>query len=947
MSRTKHPARDVAADSTRGRPDRIVMERRLPPNSQVNRILRLRAQSRLPTDAAHERQADEVADYAIGRRRSPVIGFNGGVTAKPRSSEIPSALLDGGGSALSPRLRRRLEPITGGDLSRVRVHNGSAADQAAALLRARAFTYQDNIWLGRNESATDPDLMGHEVAHVVQQQKGLRAPTLQCRPVASYGTPWGDVWRPGDAGGQNILTRIEITDGQPPQFTWYNFSTGNYVTGDMEEWRLRRLSGAFLHTTAGFQEIGSQLSPEQWQSLGEDPGSRLLEMFDSGQLSLSDEKALAVYQGVIYDEAIRQLDENEQAIDQLLEASDRVSEVEEYATGLREASIIRDTLQSRVDDIEHSLVQTHAPGFGFAGRHMNFNPARRLNLIRRQALVQRSLDWWYSAFPLLSRLKTAEITPGRVISTFQKIKSDIVSTRQQLDLARSGRGDLDLMSLDNIRAAIEPNLGDNSRRVVEEEDASRRRWGWIVGGLMLAGSIALLFVPGGIFIDIAVGLAIAAKSVNEAAAIGRAANTGLHVDAGLMSQAQSDWADFGAVLAVIGAALGAAAGSFRVLRVARAFRMVGRVAPELGFASRVNVARAIGGTPELLAAPRTTGSLREILAESGTVLNAGELNALRQLSYVLHEAGVAGTSRQALDSFLESVWSDRGRILAAGNRLARRGREPYRAVYSMYAAASDPNVLTRSADEYLEEIAEIASARGADALSNVQGVRLASAAGDQITAQVARGGSNLPNAFFRFQRAGVSMADLSERITQRVYLNVAADEATATMRVVVREIIDDAERYPGVLMAKLSGPSAVARRGDSIVIYAESVQAAERVLVRIRELQRANPAAFGEVAPALTEPVMRGVGVAAEPVGAVGQSFGTVRSAAIYDALQASSTREQFVENVLAELSRRGVDVDFPHLNIPTTPAGVIVPPAPGDIVGPGIRSAGEVVDEE
>jgi hypothetical protein len=73
------------------------------------------------------------------------------------------------GSALNDKIRSRVEPVLGRDLSSVRVHDSAAARRTAESLEARAFTNRDHIWLGRNQRSDDVELMAHEAAHVVQQ----------------------------------------------------------------------------------------------------------------------------------------------------------------------------------------------------------------------------------------------------------------------------------------------------------------------------------------------------------------------------------------------------------------------------------------------------------------------------------------------------------------------------------------------------------------------------------------------------------------------------------------------------------------------------------------------------------------------------------------------------------------------------------------------------------
>ena len=83
------------------------------------------------------------------------------------------------GAPLRPHVLQRLESRMGADLSGVRVHEGSAAQESAAALQARAFTHKGDIWLGKGESQENTNLMAHEATHVVQQALLAAGPPIQ------------------------------------------------------------------------------------------------------------------------------------------------------------------------------------------------------------------------------------------------------------------------------------------------------------------------------------------------------------------------------------------------------------------------------------------------------------------------------------------------------------------------------------------------------------------------------------------------------------------------------------------------------------------------------------------------------------------------------------------------------------------------------------------------
>lgn len=89
-----------------------------------------------------------------------------------REEELQAARVvhhPGGGEPMADDVRAHLEERVGADLSGVRIHSGSEADEAARSLRARAFTNRNHIWLASGESPHDVRLLAHETTHVLQQ----------------------------------------------------------------------------------------------------------------------------------------------------------------------------------------------------------------------------------------------------------------------------------------------------------------------------------------------------------------------------------------------------------------------------------------------------------------------------------------------------------------------------------------------------------------------------------------------------------------------------------------------------------------------------------------------------------------------------------------------------------------------------------------------------------
>lgn len=152
-----------------------------------------------------ERQADEVAARVMRQSTAPAEA-NGPASPDRRPAILPmsksagagdsaaasqpvEALIasPGSGAPLSDRLRRRIEPVVGRDLSDVRVHSDERSREAARRIDARAFTNRNHIYLGENQRADDLPLMAHESAHVAQQSGSPSDREVQKASMVSAG----------------------------------------------------------------------------------------------------------------------------------------------------------------------------------------------------------------------------------------------------------------------------------------------------------------------------------------------------------------------------------------------------------------------------------------------------------------------------------------------------------------------------------------------------------------------------------------------------------------------------------------------------------------------------------------------------------------------------------------------------------------------------------------
>jgi len=101
---------------------------------------------------------------------SPQVGLEGGPVGEDIQGRINS--MRGGGSAPPEGIRRQMEAATGANLGGVRVHEGNESNALNHQLTAKAFTTGNDIFLRGDQTATNQELMAHEMAHVVQQSSG-------------------------------------------------------------------------------------------------------------------------------------------------------------------------------------------------------------------------------------------------------------------------------------------------------------------------------------------------------------------------------------------------------------------------------------------------------------------------------------------------------------------------------------------------------------------------------------------------------------------------------------------------------------------------------------------------------------------------------------------------------------------------------------------------------
>ena len=142
---------------------------------------------------------DEEAPAPIQRQALPALGEDWSSPAElvqpaDRSGERVSAeqraaieSQRGQGRPLEPETRQRFEQAYGQPLADVRIHTGPTADATAASLNAIAFASGSDLFFTQNTYAPDSPqgltLIGHELAHVIQQQYGVAGDGDELRPA--------------------------------------------------------------------------------------------------------------------------------------------------------------------------------------------------------------------------------------------------------------------------------------------------------------------------------------------------------------------------------------------------------------------------------------------------------------------------------------------------------------------------------------------------------------------------------------------------------------------------------------------------------------------------------------------------------------------------------------------------------------------------------------------
>lgn len=156
----------------------------------------------------YEQEADRVAEQVMRMPESSIqpvnhtkeginvqklSAYDGGTPVSDQGIELNQS----GGRPLTSATLKFMGPRFGADFRHVRLHADQQSHETASQIQARAFTYRNNIWLGKGENENNKNLLAHELTHVLQQKKtdlaysGQLSVTKTTREPALQRLPFG------------------------------------------------------------------------------------------------------------------------------------------------------------------------------------------------------------------------------------------------------------------------------------------------------------------------------------------------------------------------------------------------------------------------------------------------------------------------------------------------------------------------------------------------------------------------------------------------------------------------------------------------------------------------------------------------------------------------------------------------------------------------------------
>lgn len=175
---TKHVATSASRRGKRGLTAEMGpagMSRAESGREEIRQILRPE-EATAPTTSLDTASASTPVASASDPRTTPEHGASVNAHADAARPVTPADVVRAGGRPLDPAVRASFEPRFSADLSDVVIHADDAAVASASALSARAYTLGNHVVFGAQAyqpaTVAGRRLLAHELAHVVQQQRG-------------------------------------------------------------------------------------------------------------------------------------------------------------------------------------------------------------------------------------------------------------------------------------------------------------------------------------------------------------------------------------------------------------------------------------------------------------------------------------------------------------------------------------------------------------------------------------------------------------------------------------------------------------------------------------------------------------------------------------------------------------------------------------------------------
>ena len=218
------------------------------------------------------------------------------------------------GAPLDGAVRERMQRVFSADLGSVQIHADAAASRLTRALGARALAYGERIWFSDPSGVKDAQLLGHEIAHVLQQRRG-RSDSGAASPRGKH-SGGASLEREADRGGRaavhgspagvrgSVGARVQRKPAQSTHRALPLFPT-NY--GDRVEFSLEGQGGA-IATVVGHGAEATRGTASEFGSGGRlfleislqtSPMSRV--EWDEAQVSALEAQGYTVLQRVAFD----------------------------------------------------------------------------------------------------------------------------------------------------------------------------------------------------------------------------------------------------------------------------------------------------------------------------------------------------------------------------------------------------------------------------------------------------------------------------------------------------------------------------------------------------------------------------------------------------------------------------------------------------------------------